>query len=89
MMEKAMSESSYSTSDLSRRSGDVIADALRHPVTITQRGKTRLVLMSVEDYRELRLRADPRRAARSEDIADSLLGEIEWALDRVEPDLEE
>ncbi len=32
---------SYSTSDLSRRSGDIIADALRRPVTITQRNKPR------------------------------------------------
>ena len=39
-----MSTSTYSTSDLSRRSGDIIAEALRHPVTITQRNKPRLVL---------------------------------------------
>jgi len=25
----------YTTSDLSRKSGDIIAEALRHPVTIT------------------------------------------------------
>lgn len=31
---------SYSTSDLSRKSGDIIAEALRHPVAITQRNKT-------------------------------------------------
>jgi hypothetical protein len=34
---------SYSTSDLSRKSGEIIAEALRHPVTITQRNKPRLV----------------------------------------------
>jgi prevent-host-death family protein len=44
---------SYSTSDLSRKSGDIIAEALRSPVTITQRNKPRLVLLSIEDYRRL------------------------------------
>lgn len=36
----------YSTSDLSRRSGDIIAEALRRPVTIVQRNKPRLVLLT-------------------------------------------
>jgi prevent-host-death family protein len=44
----------YSTSDLSRKSGDIIARALQGPVTITQRGKPRLILMSVEEYNRLR-----------------------------------
>jgi prevent-host-death family protein len=44
----------YSTSDLSRKSGDIIARALQGPITITQRGKPRLILMSVEEYNRLR-----------------------------------
>lgn len=44
----------YSTSDLSRKSGDIIARALQAPITITQRGKPRLILMSVEEYNRLR-----------------------------------
>lgn len=52
----------YSTSDLSRKSGDIIAEALRTPVTITQRNKPRLVLLSIEDYRKLMARADTRKA---------------------------
>ncbi|MBL8791221.1 MAG: type II toxin-antitoxin system prevent-host-death family antitoxin [Rhizobiales bacterium] len=44
----------YSTSDLSRKSGDIIARALQAPVTITQRGKPRLIMMSVEEYNRLR-----------------------------------
>jgi prevent-host-death family protein len=47
----------YSTSDLSRKSGDIIARALQGPITITQRGKPRLILMSVEEYNRLRKRA--------------------------------
>jgi len=48
----------YATSDLSRKSGDIIAEALRSPVTITQRNKPRLVLLSIEDYRRLTAGAD-------------------------------
>jgi prevent-host-death family protein len=47
-------EMRYSTSDLSRKSGDIIARALQGPVTITQRGKPRLIMMSVEEYNRLR-----------------------------------
>ena len=52
----------YSTSDLSRKSGDIIAEALRRPVTITQRNKPRLVMLSIEDYRRLMSRGDARKA---------------------------
>ncbi|HTT83089.1 MAG TPA: type II toxin-antitoxin system Phd/YefM family antitoxin [Rhizomicrobium sp.] len=52
----------YSTSDFSRRSGDIIAEALRRPVTITQRNKPRLVLLSIEDYQRLTARANTRKA---------------------------
>ncbi len=44
----------YSTSDLSRKSGDIIASALRSPVIITQRGKPRLIIMSIEEFNKLR-----------------------------------
>ena len=53
---------SYSTSDLSRRTGDIIAEALRRPVTLTQHNKPRLVLMNIEDYQKLLQRGDPRKA---------------------------
>jgi prevent-host-death family protein len=65
----------YSTSDLSRKSGDIIAEALRRPVTITQRNKPRLVLLSIEDYRHLTACADTREVGTlatmsDEDFAD-------------------
>ena len=52
----------FTTSDLSRKSGDIIAEALRKPVTITQRNKPRLVLLSIEDYRRLTARGDTRKS---------------------------
>lgn len=71
----------FSTSDLSRRSGDIIAEAMRRPVTITQRNTPRLVLLNIEDYRKLRQQADPRRAVKIEDMSDELFAEFEAAIE--------
>jgi prevent-host-death family protein len=70
----------YSTSDLSRKSGDIIAEALRRPVTITQRNKPRLVLLSIEDYRKLMARGDTRAAGRLETMPDDLFEEVKKAV---------
>jgi prevent-host-death family protein len=70
----------YSTSDLSRRSGDIIADALRKPVTITQRNKPRLVLLSIEDYRRLIEHAQTRKASTIEAMPDALFDEFSRAI---------
>jgi prevent-host-death family protein len=80
----------YSTSDLSRKSGDIIAEALRKPVTITQRNKPRLVLLSIEDYRRLMAQADRRSAGTletmpDEDFADFRRAVETYALDADEP----
>lgn len=75
---------SYSTSDLSRRSGDLIAEALRHPVTITQRNKPRLVIMAIEDYERLANRAkDPRRAYVTGEEPPEVRAELLAALDEI------
>lgn len=80
------SRSTFTTSDLSRRSGDIIAEAMRAPVTITQRNKPRLVLMNIEDFERLRAHGDTRKAYRIEDMPDELVKEIEAALDAYERD---
>ncbi|MET4606692.1 prevent-host-death family protein [Bradyrhizobium sp. JR4.1] len=79
----------YSTSDLSRKSGDVIAEALRRPVTITQRNKPRLVLLSIEDYRKLTARADTRNAGRLETMPDDLFDDVKRAIDAYERERDE
>ncbi|MBB2784893.1 UNVERIFIED_ORG: prevent-host-death family protein [Rhizobium esperanzae] len=68
---------SYSTSDLSRKSGDIIAEALRRPVTITQRNKPRLVLLNIEDYERLMKRSDRRTEGTIETMPDELFAEFE------------
>ena len=72
----------YSTSDLSRKSGDIIAAALRQPVTITQRNKPRLVMLSIEDYRHLVTRADSRKAGTLETMPDEDFAAFRRAVDR-------
>jgi prevent-host-death family protein len=80
---------SYSTSDLSRKSGDIIAEALRRPVTITQRNKPRLVLLSIEDYRELTARADARKAGRLDTMPDDLFESVKEAIAAYEQERDE
>lgn len=77
---------SYSTSDLSRKSGDVIAEALRRPVTITQRNKPRLVLLSIEDYRRLMERAQSRTIGTLETMPDTVFDDFVTAIDAYERD---
>lgn len=75
-----MSDSTFSTSDLSRKSGDIIAEALRRPVTITQRNKPRLVILSFEDFQQLKRNAETRRAHTIETMPDDLFDDAKAAL---------
>lgn len=78
-----MAERSYTTSDLSRKSGDIIAEALRHPVTITQRNKPRLVIMNVDDYEKMRKQGDPRRVLTIDRLPEVVsIDEMQAALDK-------
>ena len=70
----------YSTSDLSRKSGDIIAEALRRPVTLTQRNKPRLVLLNIEDYRRLTQRAEIRNVYTIETMPDEMLADFKRGL---------
>ena len=72
---------SYTTSDLSRKSGDIIADALRHPVTITQRNKPRLVLLNIDDYERLIRQSDARTVETIDTMSDQLFAQFEAAVD--------
>ena len=71
----------FSTSDLSRKSGDIIACALQGPVTINQRGKPRLIMLSIEQYERLTREADERLAGATSEMPPDLAHEIEQAID--------
>ncbi|EJC84154.1 prevent-host-death family protein [Rhizobium leguminosarum bv. trifolii WSM2297] len=72
---------SYSTTDLSRKSGGIIAEALRRPVTITHRNKPRLVLLNVEDYQRLIRQSDHRSTGTVERMSDELFAQFENAVE--------
>ena len=78
----ARTDTTFSTSDFSRKSGDIIAEALRRPVTITQRNKPRLVILNIEDYERMRRQADARMVGTLETMPDSLLDEVEAAVEQ-------
>jgi prevent-host-death family protein len=73
----------YSTSDLSRKSGDIIAEALRRPVTITQRGKPRLMIVRIDDYERMRAASDTRRHFRLDAMPDDLSQQFDEAVARL------
>lgn len=79
----------YSTRDLSRRSADIIVEALRRPVTITHRNKSRLVLLNFEEYRRLLARADTRKVGRLETMPDDLFEEVMEAVSAYEQSSDE
>jgi prevent-host-death family protein len=50
-MEGAMKQ--FSFSDMNRASGEILEAALVEPVTLTKRGKEKLVILTAEQYRKL------------------------------------
>lgn len=71
----------FTTSDMSRRSGDIIAAAIRQPVTITQRDKPRLVILNVEEFEKMAKSADHRRVLTPETVDEELLRKMERAVE--------
>ncbi len=81
-----MHSRSYTTTDLSRKSGDIIADALRHPVVLTQRGKPRLVILNIDDYERLIKGADARAVSTIDTMSDALFADMERAVEQYADD---
>lgn len=77
---------SYTTSDLSRKSGDIIAEALRHPVTITQRSKPRLVILNIDDYERLMKGANTRAVGTIDTMSNALFADMERAVNQYAED---
>ena len=71
----------FSTSDLSRKSGDIIASALQGPISINQRGKPRLVMLSVEQYEALVGSSPERTAGATTEMPQDLAHDVANAID--------
>ncbi|MEN3168693.1 type II toxin-antitoxin system Phd/YefM family antitoxin [Gluconobacter sp. OJB] len=71
----------FSTSDLSRKSGDIIASALQGPISINQRGKPRLVMLSIEQYEALVGGAPERTTGATTEMSQDLAQDVANAID--------
>lgn len=71
----------FSIADLMRHTGDVLDDAVKHPVTITKRNKPKFVLMSVERYEQM-INRSPQRAYMIDELPDDLRASLIEALER-------
>jgi prevent-host-death family protein len=76
---RAQTMKTFSFSDLSRKSGDVLDAALAGPVSLMKRGKTKVVMLPVDEYQKLVDGSGVRQAfsidtASDEDIAILLNG---------------
>lgn len=76
----------FSTTDLARRSAEIIGAALRRPVTITERGKPSLVLLSIEEYERLVTWSDPRSVNPIDGMSEHLLAQFQDAVDEYAKD---
>lgn len=75
---------SFSATDLSTKTGDVLAVAAQEAVEIKRHGKARFVVLSVEQYERLTTRGDTRRSIHIDDMSDAksaaLVAELEEAI---------
>ncbi|MBW9052435.1 type II toxin-antitoxin system prevent-host-death family antitoxin [Rhizobium mesosinicum] len=65
----------FSFSDMNRASGEILETALIEPVTLTKRGKEKLVILTAEQYRKL-LGRSHTAAYSPEDAPDSVHDEL-------------
>jgi prevent-host-death family protein len=69
----------FSLSDLNRQSGEVVDAAMAGPVSLTKRGKPKLVMMPYEVYERLNV----TRAYTLENAPDSVNDELMEALNEI------
>jgi prevent-host-death family protein len=71
----------FSTTDLARKTGDIVTAALQGPITLTQHNKPRLVMLSVEAFELLKAGVPPtsRRAGLLRDMPQDLAEEFRAA----------
>ena len=73
----------FSSSDLGKRTGDVLDAAAQAPVAVTRHGKARFVVLTTEKFERIRVSGDPRIARRTADIPPEEGAELVAALTRI------
>lgn len=75
----------FSLSDLNRQSGEVVDAAMAGPVSLTKRGKPKLVMMPYDVYE----RINPTKAYTIENAPDAVNDELMEALEEIIEDLKD
>ena len=74
----------FSSTEIANKTGYVLAVAAQEPVHIQRHGKSRYVLLSVEQFESLNTRADQRRTVHMDDMSGdevhSLIAELEHSI---------
>ena len=70
----------FTATQLSNASGDIIDEALQHPIGISRNRKVKVVMMSVERYRTLTEGLGARRSVAVSEIDGDTWTDIERAL---------
>lgn len=73
----------FSSTDLGKRTGDVLDAAAQAPVAITRHGKAPFVVLATEEFERIRASRDPRIARRTADIPPEEGAELVAELTRI------
>ena len=76
-------EKTFTASELKRHTGDVLNEATKRPVVITQHSKPRHVVLAYEEYVEVFKRKDPRTAGTLDTMPDAHKRELLSGLDDI------
>jgi len=76
-----MSDREFRASDLTRKSGEILHAATIAPITLTNHGKPRHVILSVEEYERLKSARTARLAYKVEELPDDLHDELLSGID--------
>jgi prevent-host-death family protein len=75
----------FSSTELSTKTGDVLAAAAQQPVTIARHGKARFVVLTAEQFELMKRNNDSRTAVHVSDLtdieADHLIADLQNSID--------
>lgn len=71
----------FTSTELANKTGDVLAVAAQEPVHIQRHGKSRFVLLSVEQFEALNSNKNPRRTVHIDDMDANQAQELISALE--------
>lgn len=78
-----MANREFRSSDLTRKSGEILHAASIAPITLTNHGKPRHVILSVEEFERLKTAGNQRSAFKTDDMPDELRDELMAGIDRI------